>query len=177
MRLMPTLAKSDFGQNWCFSLEAFFYKKRTEQQEKRVGPRVPAKWGPEGWGPEGWRLPKFRAVFPSPASMFALFLSLWVSSRGILVVFEVVGPEMCTFEVLGRTNNNQNHNNTNTARSGVEDKPRTSVAPKGWWEGGEGGRRVGSRRVAPKGLAPSVVADWPIQFRPIKFWPANFGQY
>ena len=33
--------------------------------------------------------------------MFTLFVSLWVSSRGFLVVFEALGLEMCTFGVLG----------------------------------------------------------------------------
>ena len=36
--------------------------------------------------------PTFRAFFSSPATMFALFVSLWVSSRGILVVFEASEP-------------------------------------------------------------------------------------
>ena len=33
----PTVAKSwvaDFGQNWCFSLLAFFFKKKEQQDEK-----------------------------------------------------------------------------------------------------------------------------------------------
>ena len=63
------------------------------------------KWGPEGWGPEGWgaqrvvgpkgrEAPKFALFFPLPPPFRSL--CLWVSSRGILVVFE-----MCTFGVLG----------------------------------------------------------------------------
>ena len=60
-----------------------------------------AAWGPEGraprWGgPKVWGPkvggPKFRFFFPSPAPIFALFLSLWGSSRGNLVVFEAPGP-------------------------------------------------------------------------------------
>ena len=35
--------------------------------------------------------PKFRSFFPSPAPIFGLFVCLWVSSRGILVVFSKVG--------------------------------------------------------------------------------------
>ena len=46
---------------------------------------------PEGWGPKAGG-PKFRSFFPSPAPIFALFLSLWRSSRGILVVFQAPGP-------------------------------------------------------------------------------------
>ena len=40
--------------------------------------------GPEGWDTEAQNF----AFFSSPARIFALFVSLWVSSRGILVVFE-----------------------------------------------------------------------------------------
>ena len=90
----------------------------------------PEGWGPEGWGPEGWghegggltqkkvgsrrprrprrvglrRVggPKFRALFPSPAPIFALFVSLWGSSRGFLVVFESAGALKCArLEFLG----------------------------------------------------------------------------
>ena len=68
---------------------------------RRVGgpdlEKVRAGWGPEGSGPAAWRLegwmpegggPNISRFFPSPAPIFALFLSLWGSSRGILVVFE-----------------------------------------------------------------------------------------
>ena len=44
-------------------------------------------WDPEGWGPGRVGGPQISAFFPSPATV-SLFLSLWVSSRGILVVFE-----------------------------------------------------------------------------------------
>ena len=89
---------------------------RTRWSPEGVGPpRGGVKGGPEGVGPRrggapkdhgapqgvapkgGVGGPKFRAFFPSPAPIFVLFLSLWVSSRGILVVFEAPGPEMCTF--------------------------------------------------------------------------------
>ena len=44
--------------------------------------------GPQG-GPEGWRRPKISLFFsPSPAAKFLLFFPFWVSSRGILMVFE-----------------------------------------------------------------------------------------
>ena len=49
------------------------------------GVRVP--W----WGPKGGGGPKFRAFFHSPAPSYALFVSLWVSARGILVVFSKAG--------------------------------------------------------------------------------------
>ena len=45
--------------------------------------------------------PTFSVFVPSPAPIFALFLSLWGSSRGILVVFESRDPQMRTFVVLG----------------------------------------------------------------------------
>ena len=47
--------------------------------------------------------PKFRAFFPFSRHNFlsSLSLSLLGSFRGILVVFEARGPEMCTFGVLG----------------------------------------------------------------------------
>ena len=59
--------------------------------EKVRAPRVgsegsaPAAWGLEGWGIEGGPL-NISRFFPSPAPIFALFLSLWGSSRGNLVV-------------------------------------------------------------------------------------------
>ena len=60
--------------------------------------------GPEGWGPEGWdeSAPNFALFFPSPATMFALF----VLSLGVLLVefwwcLKRRGPQMCTFGVLG----------------------------------------------------------------------------
>ena len=59
--------------------------------------RLPGSVGPEGWGPEGdegegWEAQNFELFFPSLDSIFALFVSLWVSSRGISVVFEAPGP-------------------------------------------------------------------------------------
>ena len=53
----------------------------------------PEGWGPEACGPEAWRRegwvgePKFRAFFSLSHHNFRSFFSLWVSSRGILVVF------------------------------------------------------------------------------------------
>ena len=81
---------------------------------RRVGAQTQKKWGPEGWGPEGWGPegwepegwapegggPKISSFFPSPATKFVLFFPLWASSRGILVVFEAPGPELCEFGVL-----------------------------------------------------------------------------
>ena len=54
--------------------------------------------GPEGWGARRVGGPKFRAFFS--IYQFPLFLSHCVSSRGFLVVFEALGPEMCAFGVL-----------------------------------------------------------------------------
>ena len=46
---------------------------------------APEGWGLEGclegWCPDGGE-PKISRSFPSPASHFSLFVSLWVSSRG-----------------------------------------------------------------------------------------------
>ena len=51
-----------------------------------------------GWGAQK----NSRSFFSSPAPMFALFVSLWVSSRGILVVLlKRWDPEMCTFGLPG----------------------------------------------------------------------------
>ena len=62
----------------------------------------PKGLGPKGWGPEGWGDQNFAFFFPSPAPIFALFLSLWVSSRWMMVVFSKAGsPQMCTFGLSG----------------------------------------------------------------------------
>ena len=63
------------------------------------GPEGHQGWGPKtkkkpkGGGPELWKGPNFALFF----SLFrpylrSFFLSLWGSSRGILVVFEALGP-------------------------------------------------------------------------------------
>ena len=46
------------------------------------------RWAPKGGGTEISRF------FP-PTTIFALFVSFWGSSRGILVVFEAQGPSKC----------------------------------------------------------------------------------
>ena len=58
---------------------------------------TPNWWAPKGGGSEGWGGPKFRAFFPSPATL--LFLS---SLSGCLLVdfwwcLKQWVPEMCTF--------------------------------------------------------------------------------
>ena len=77
LRPISTLANFDFGQ--FFDVE-FLDHKRWDPE--RVGPR---KGGaPKGGAPKsGTRRvgPKFRSFFPSPAPTFALFISLWMSSR------------------------------------------------------------------------------------------------
>ena len=47
--------------------------------------------GAKGWGRRRVGGPKFRAFSSLAHHRFALFVSLWVSSRGILVVFEALG--------------------------------------------------------------------------------------
>ena len=59
-------------------------QKKIDEGPRRVGPRTQKRWSPECWGG-----PKFRSLFSLSASIFALFVALWVSSRGILVVFDI----------------------------------------------------------------------------------------
>ena len=65
------------------------------------GPKPRNNPAPKGRAPKGGR-PKISRFFffPSPAPC-SLFLSLWVSSRGFLVVFGSAGRQMITFGVLG----------------------------------------------------------------------------
>ena len=66
---------------------------------KGVGPN-PEKSGapsngartPKGGSPKGGWAQNFALFFSSPALNFVLFVSHCVSSRGILVVFEALGP-------------------------------------------------------------------------------------
>ena len=51
----------------------------------------PKGGGPKGGGLKGWEAQNFALFFHFPAGKFALFFPLWVSSRGILVVFEASG--------------------------------------------------------------------------------------
>ena len=50
----------------------------------------PPRMGSRRVGPRRAKISRF--FFSSPATSFALFVSLWVSSRGILVVFEAPQP-------------------------------------------------------------------------------------
>ena len=45
--------------------------------------------------------PKFRCFFPSPVTISFLSSLSWVSSRGLLVVFEAPGPANARLEFLG----------------------------------------------------------------------------
>ena len=66
--------------------------------------RTKKKWGPEGWGLEGPRrgeTQKFELFSLSRHNVLSFFSLSWGSFRGILVVFEAPGPEMCTLGVLG----------------------------------------------------------------------------
>ena len=56
-------------------------------------PGTQKNWEPGGGG----GAQNLALLFPSPASPFSLFFSLWGSSRGILVVFELRDPQMCIF--------------------------------------------------------------------------------
>ena len=55
---------------------------------------------PKGGAPKGGG-PKMSLFFPSSSPIFVLFLSLWGSSRGILVVFEAPGPSNVHVWALG----------------------------------------------------------------------------
>ena len=94
--LLAEFGQTDFGQNWCCSLLASFFQKKNDKMKKKqsMEEQTPELWGPEGWGPEVWGAQKFRAFFPSPATVSFFFVSLWVSSRGILVVFEAPEPSI-----------------------------------------------------------------------------------
>ena len=109
--------QADFGQNWCFSLLAFFSKKKEDNNKMRKktwknnhfgapkggapkprkmsGPEVAQKGGPEGGRP---KVSRFFSI--SPPLFRSLCLSLGSPSVEFLVVFEASGPEMCTFGVL-----------------------------------------------------------------------------
>ena len=142
---------------------------------KGLGPRRVA---PKGGAPKGGARrvggPKFRAFSSLSRHHFALFVSLWVSFRGILVVFETLGPsnvrsprgpktvgvshdspraQTCTFRVPVFKNTTKNQR---------EDTQRETRRAKMW--AGEGkkkrnfGRRCGwssaggsSARVRPRG--------------------------
>ena len=55
-----------------------------------------------GGVPEGWGGSKFLAFFHAPATIFILSSLFWWSSRGISVVFEVLGPsKMRVWSSLG----------------------------------------------------------------------------
>ena len=64
-------------------------------------PWTPFRRTPSGGPPSAGHAPNVRVFFSVSRHRFALFLYLWVSSRGILVVFEGRNPKMCTFGVLG----------------------------------------------------------------------------
>ena len=56
--------------------------------------------GEEGWASKGGG-PNISLFFPSPVTIFFLSSLSWGSSRGILVVFEARGPDMCTCGLSG----------------------------------------------------------------------------
>ena len=96
----PTLAnrtfQTKFGQHqlWPAPTWSDFVFFGVEACPGRVG------WGGGPWGSEGWGAQNF-VLFSLPPQ-FSFFLPSWGSSRGILVVFEAPGPQMCTFGVLRR---------------------------------------------------------------------------
>ena len=123
----PTLAKFSFGQNFSTpktqppkTLKTKPYNKRPSDLKTYLGEGTlrgpPFKAPPFGAPPFGappfgapsqtslprTSLRKISLFFsPSPATIFILFFPLWVSFRGILVVFEGRDPQMCTFGLSG----------------------------------------------------------------------------
>ena len=67
-------------------------------QQKSTGPE---EWGAEGWGPEGWGAQNFALLSLSRHNFLSFFPRLGVLPWNFGGVFEALGPEMCTFGVLG----------------------------------------------------------------------------
>ena len=95
--------------------------------------------------------PKFRFFFLPLLLPFSVFFSLWVSSRGILVVFEAPGPQMWTLGVLGLSC--ETPATSTMATIPREDPRERKKKAKMVWErektenfGGSGGGRSGGRR-------------------------------
>ena len=129
----PQLAdfgQADFGQNWCFSLLAFFKKHRRTNTLRGPEGGAPGGWGPGGWGdpppldhpppdrplPDPPPLdhlppldpplpdrPKFRAYFSlSRHNVLSFFPLLGVLSwNEFWWCLKRRGPKLCTFGVLG----------------------------------------------------------------------------
>ena len=106
IQVRSSLAKKDFGQLFFATSDNFDFGQLlgVEFWDNKV-------WGPQRVGPKGWRPkprnrrvgprrveprrvggPTFRSLFSlSRRKIRSFYLSLWVSSRGILVVFEAPG--------------------------------------------------------------------------------------
>ena len=76
-----------------FKLFGFFHVGQGPKPRKSRAPKggAPKGGAPKGGAPKGGGGAKICAFFPLPSHICALFVSLWVSSRGILVVFEAPG--------------------------------------------------------------------------------------
>ena len=97
---MADFGQADFGPNWCFSPLAqpsFHSLGRGARGTGREG------WlpNPERRGPRRWGVQNFALFFSLSRPYLVLFVSLWVSPRGILVVFEVPGPSNVHVSALG----------------------------------------------------------------------------
>ena len=108
-------------------------------EKKRAGPRRV--------GPRRVVGPKFRAFFPSPAPIFTLFVSLWVSSRGILVVFEAPKPSNVSVWALGLSCE------TPVRRKGDPEGPTTTH------NNTQQQRHIAQQHIT-KGLAKNGLAKW-----------------
>ena len=141
--LMPTLANSDFGQtdfgqpklaDFGQSLLAFLFKKKNNKMKKQSMEETRKVGAPKGGAPKGGR-PTFRAFSSLSRHHFALFVSLWVSSRGICpggpeaagVSHDSPRAQTCTFLGSGASN---------TTKIQREDTQRDTKRAKRWreWE-------------------------------------------
>ena len=104
--------------------------------------------------------PKFRVFFFLSRHHFALFVSLWVSSRGMLVVFlKRRGPVMCTFGVLGLSCETPAALGEGKKKSEILGGPAEGAPAEGscgrWCGGLKGWGPEGARRGGgPKGWGP-----------------------
>ena len=167
--------------------------------EKVGARRVGARWGPKH-GARRVGGPKFSRFFPSPDAKFVLFFSLWVSSRGILVVLRAgtlkcarlefsgcrVKPrrpqssqETCTFEGPRLQKHHQNStrrhpkgkNRTNFAAGEGKRKSEILGGPGEGRSRGKGGPGRGSTNCPPRAIHFKMHFDAAIC--PLAFIPAE----
>ena len=107
---LTDFGQSDFHQNCFFSLLAqpqtrFFSKEKNNKNKQGAPKGAPRRVRPRTVGPRRVRprrvragrvgSPKISRFFSLSCHHFALFVSLWVSSSGMLMVFLKAGPLKC----------------------------------------------------------------------------------